>query len=293
MNGITQDKGAAGGPRAVLSRAVTITSRQNPTVSETASLGDKKRREASGMFLLDGIKLALEAVSSGLSVRRVLLSSAAAEKYADALSGLGADVGVYVLSEVAFSRVTDEKAPEGVVTVVGFDDSVRRGFSEADAAMPGGRLVLDGVQSPENFGAILRSARAFGIRDVISGPGCADVYGRRVMRSSMGAALRVGTVTAESAADACRALSRHGHRIVAAVPKAGARDLGEFEFLPSDCLVIGNEGHGISAEVEREASEFVRIPMVEGQESLNAACAAAVLLWEMRRGTKKETSNGT
>ncbi len=282
MNGITEN--ASGG---ILARAVTLTSRQNPTVSETAALGDKKRRDAAGLFLLDGIKLALEASASGAEVKRVFLTKTAAERHAEELDRLGDDASVYILSEAAFSRLTDERSPEGVVTVAAYNDCVRRALLPEDAEAEEGRLILDGIQSPDNFGAILRSARAFGFKGVVCGPGCADVYGRRVMRSSMGAALHVGTLVSDSAAGACRAFSENGHRIVAAVPAEGAQELGEFRFMPGDCLVIGNEGHGISKETADEADVFVRIPMEKGQESLNAACAAAVLLWEARRGAKK------
>ncbi len=274
MGVISAENRSAGG-------VMRITSRQNPTVACTAKLSDKKYRDEMGLFLLDGVKLALEALASGLTVEYILLSERAEGKYFGALSGRGAEI--FVLSESAFERVTDEKAPEGVVSAVRYSDSVRREFVSSDADDARGGLILDGVQNPENFGAILRSARAFGIGRVICGAGTADIYGRRVMRASMGAALYTGALYTDSAAGACRMLTARGHRVLAAMPRDCSSPLGEFRFQPGDYIVIGNEGHGISGEVLDETTGSVHIPMGKGQESLNAASAAAVIMWEMYR----------
>lgn len=264
---------------------VRITSRQNPVVSETAKLMDKKYRDERGIFLLDGIKLTLEAVSSELTLEYILISERAEEKYCDMLDGVGAKI--FILSSPAFERVTDERSPEGVVAAVRYSDGVRRDMTDGDAEDGAGGLILDGVQNPENLGAILRSARAFGIERVICGAGCADIYGRRVMRASMGAALHLGSLFTENTAAACRRLAENGHRVIAATPREGSSSLDGFVFRRGDCIVIGNEGHGISDEVMAEVTGRVHIPMAEGQESLNAAAAAAVIMWELYKGVKK------
>lgn len=270
----------------IFDAAAVIISRQNPIVSAAAKLSDKKHRDEAGLFLVDGIKLIEEALASGLAVEYILLTERAAEKYSHALISAVGRTRVYILSEPAFSRVTDERAPEGVVAAVRYSDSVRRRYVSADACEDYGGLILDGVQNPENFGAILRSARAFGMGNIICGDGCADIYGRRVMRSSMGAALHVGTLFAGSAADVCRELAANGHRVIAAVPRDDADDLSDFEFRSGDFVVIGNEGHGVSHEVMDAATGCLYIPMAEGQESLNAACAASIILWEMYRNVR-------
>lgn len=258
---------------------IYISSRQNAVVSQTAKLSDRKYRDVSGLFLLDGVKLLCEAVSCGVEIEYVLCTEAASERYADEIA-LSRAERIYVLSEPAFERVTDEKSPEGIVTTARCSDSIRRDFVDADADCESCRLLLDGIQNPDNLGAILRSSHAFGQKGIILGAGCADIYGRRVMRSSMGAALRAGTLSARSAADACRAIRSRGHRVVAATMQ-GAVPVTEFDFRPGDCIVIGNEGHGIERDVLDAATDAVYIPMAAGQESLNASCAAAVILWEV------------
>ena len=275
------------GKNRILDRASVITSRQNPIVSETVKLGDKKHREAQGLFLLDGVKLTLEALSSDLTLEYVLMTEGAARRFEGALSAIPDDTRVYILSDPAFSRVTDEKSPEGVVAAVRYSDAVRREYESADAGSGECRLLLDAVQNPENFGAVMRSARAFGMKDIITGAGCADVYGRRVMRASMGAALHAGTLRTNDLPLVCRELVSRGHRVFAATPSESARSILDIDLRRGDCIVIGNEGHGVSREVMGSVTGSLYIPMEKGQESLNAASAAAVILWELYRSQKK------
>lgn len=260
-----------------------ITSRQNPIISMTAKLGDKKHRDAEGLFLLDGIKLTLEAASSPLTVEYVIIREDAKDLYYETVRGVLPDAKIYVVSPSAFDRVTDEKAPQGVVTAVRYSDSVKRDGDVDASLLSGVSLFFDGVQNPDNFGAILRSARAFGVENVICGNGCADIYSRRVMRASMGAALHIGSTYVSDTAATCRRLAAEGRRIIATLPSPTASSLFEFSFRDGDVIVIGNEGHGISDAVIAESTDMLYIPMAEGQESLNAASAAAVILYEAYR----------
>ncbi len=260
-----------------------ITSRQNPIISMTAKLSDKKHRDLEGLFLLDGIKLMLEAASSPLTVEYVIIREDVRDLYYTTVHSALPEAKIYVVSPSAFDRVTDEKAPQGVVTAVRYSDSVKREGEVDVSALSGISLLFDGVQNPDNFGAIIRSARAFGVKNVICGNGCADIYGRRVMRASMGAALHIGSTYVGDVVATCRKLADEGGRIIATLPSPTASSLFEFSFRDGDVIVIGNEGHGISDAVIAVATDMLYIPMAEGQESLNAASAAAVILYEVYR----------
>lgn len=260
-----------------------ITSRQNPLISGTAKLGDKKHRDADSLFLLDGIKLTLEAASSPLTVEYVIIREDAADAYFDKIKAALPETRAYLAASSAFERVTDERAPQGVVAAVRYSNAVKKTVSGADEVPDGVTLVFDGIQNPDNFGAILRSARAFGIKNVLCGNGCADVYSRKTMRASMGAALHIGTLYTSDLTGVCRDLVATGRRVIATVPSADAKSLFDFTFADGDVIVIGNEGHGISDAVLSEADVNLYIPMVESQESLNAASAAAVILYEVYR----------
>lgn len=257
-----------------------ITSRQNPIISTTAKLGDKKHRDAEGLFLIDGIKLTLEAAQSPLCVEYVIIREDVVNAYYGTVKASLPDAKIYVTAPSAFERVTDEKAPQGVVAAVRYSELVKRECASVSDIPKGVSLMLDGIQNPDNFGAMLRSARAFGIENVICGPGCADVYGRRVMRSSMGAALHIGTTYVKDPAQLSRELSSSGRRVIATIPSPDASSLFDFTFEDGDVIVVGNEGHGISDAVIAEATDNLYIPMAEGQESLNAAAATAVILYE-------------
>lgn len=260
-----------------------ITSRQNPLISKTAKLSDKKNRDKDGLFLLDGIKLILEAASSALTVEYVIIRDDVAETYLDKIKAALPETKVYLAAPSAFERVTDERAPQGVVAAVRYSDNVKKYINSADEIANGVTLVFDGIQNPDNFGAILRSARAFGIKNVLCGNGCADIYSRKTMRASMGAALHISTLYSTDLSGACRGLSEAGRRVIATVPSADAKSLFDFAFKDDDIIVIGNEGHGITDAVLGEAEVNLYIPMVENQESLNAASAAAVILYEVYR----------
>lgn len=267
----------------IYDKANIITSRQNPVVVSLAKLSDKKHRDAEGLFLVDGIKLVLEAAASPLTVEHVILREDAVAVYGDVVAHELDGARVSVLSASAFERLTDEKAPQGIIAAVRYGDAVKRRCDSASELPDGQLLMLDAIQNPDNFGAILRSASAFGIKNAVCGAGCADVYGRRVMRASMGAALRVGCAVSDDLASLCRDVTASGRRIIATVPREGASLVYDFKFRDDDIIVIGNEGHGISDGVLGCASEAVYIPMEKGQESLNAAVAASVILYEMYR----------
>ena len=265
-----------------------ITSRSNPLIVSMAKLGQKKHRDEAGLFLIDGVKLYREAKAAGSSIFAVFVKEAAADELISSAGGITAGTRVIVVPESVMDRITEERSPEGMVSAVKYSNSIKREESAADfdAKFYDGRriLILDGIQDTGNMGAIMRSARAFGIDTIICGPGCADVYGRRVMRASMGAALRLMSVYIDNLSDVCRKLLLAGRRIFAACPDGDKLCGGSFKpeggFQPFDCIVIGNEGHGISDDILSLCTGRITVPMSEGQESLNAACAATVILWE-------------
>ena len=269
-----------------------ITSRQNRLVIEVGKLADRKARMAEKCFRFDGIKLLREAVANGLSVEKLLLAESRAEQILAEISTLGdspalRDAAVYILSDDAFSKVSGEQAPEGVVTVARFPSLHKRGgdastLIAAASAVPEKRiLLLESVRDPGNVGTILRSAAAFGVDLVILSADCADIYNPKTIRGAMGALFRMEIAVAEDLTESIVALRKSGRRVFAAALDPTAVRLGKETFREGDAVVIGNEGHGLSAEAIRACGQSLYIPMEEGSESLNAAIAASVILWSM------------
>ena len=269
-----------------------ITSRQNPLVSLTAKLADRKHREREGLFRFDGKKLFLEALAAGVALYAVLLRESAAASIltaADAYT-LPADCRLVALTDELFDRISEEKSPEGVIVLARFMEGLHRTLDAAQwestepAADAARVLFLESVRDPGNLGTVIRSARAFGVDLIVLSSDCADIYHSRVLRAAMGTLFAQPIVRT---ADLARVIRTYGkkHRVFAATLDENAVTLGSTAFQMGDAVVVGNEGHGLSQAVITAATHAMFIPMAAGVESLNAGVAASVLLWELCRDT--------
>ena len=266
-----------------------ITSSQNKFVSLARSLGDKKHREKNALFRFDGVKLMCEAVKRGVELSFLLVAESAYDvvfEKASSLYGInGSDVDckTVVVSDRLFEQISDENAPEGVICVANFDSNRHRLLGHGDAVTADVNekiLLMESVRDPLNVGAVMRVAAAFGVDRVIMSRDCADIYNSKTVRASMGAIFALKTDRVESINVVISQLRSSNRRVFAAALDENAQKLGELEIRPGDCVLIGNEGHGISIEAIQACDASVYIPMSEGVESLNAATAAAVLAWE-------------
>lgn len=269
-----------------------ITSRQNRLVIEVGKLTERKERMAQACFRFDGIKLFREAVANGVCIDRILVSEGRAERIFPEVERLCdapamAKTTVHILSDDAFSKVSQEQAPEGIVAVAHFPDFHTKGEMSrrvlGDMAKDPARriLLLESVRDPGNVGTILRSAAAFGVGCVVLSSDCADVYNPKTIRGAMGALFRMKIAVFEDITEAIALLKNEGRRVFAAALDPEALRLEKTLLSPEDCVVIGNEGHGLSFDAIRACGQSLYIPMEAGSESLNAAIAASVILWSM------------
>ena len=249
-----------------------ITSRANPLCAHFRKLASSRAyRQEAGEFLCDSPKLLREACLWGAPVRTVLHTPGVP------LPDLnGADVRE--VSESVMAAVSPMETPQGVVFTCAMTPPPLPPRLE-----PGRYLVLDGIQDPGNTGTILRTADAFDCRAVFLLPGCADLYSPKTLRSAMGAHFRSAqwSCTLEDAAALFRAA---GVPLYAAALGPDTADVRRAD-LTSAALVIGSEGRGVSPQALAACQGTLQIPMSGRCESLNAAVAAAVLLWEGWRQT--------
>lgn len=252
--------------------AERITSRANPLCAHFRKLASSRAyRQEAGEFLCDSPKLLREACLWGAPVRTVLHTPGVP------LPDLnGADVRE--VSESVMAAVSPMETPQGVVFTCAMAPPPLPTCLE-----PGRYLVLDGIQDPGNAGTILRTADAFDCRAVFLLPGCADLYSPKTLRSAMGAHFRSAqwSCTLEDAAALFRAA---GVPLYAAALGPDTADVRRVD-LTSAALVIGSEGRGVSPRALAACQGTLQIPMSGRCESLNAAVAAAVLLWEGWRQT--------
>ena len=269
-----------------------ITSRANPFVIETAALAQRKHRDEAGLFILEGEKLVREAAEKGLPVVSLVVTESRAEEFYARLhrvyeGTLYENTAWRVVSDACFSKISTEKSPQGVIAVVKHLDIFKRLaiiYDEELRNLQNKRVILlYAMQDPGNLGAVIRSAVAFGAETLIVSTDCADLYNPKTVRAAMGSLFHLNILTVEDFASAVRALQSIGRRVLAAELRDGAVALDEANLRSDDCIIIGNEGHGIPEEISAMCDASVYLPISSGAESLNAASAASVFLWELQK----------
>ena len=229
-------------------------------------LSSRKDRVKEGLFVADGTKLLSEAVRWWPGLETVILSD-----------GVQAQVPEHVrlvrVPEDVMESVSPMQSPQGALFVCRLPEKT------AFAPKPG-MLLLDGIQDPGNLGTILRTADALDVPVALL-EGCADPYSHKVVRSSMGAVFRTRVVQTdwETAKEACR---KANISVAVTALSDRARDLREAD-LGTSAVVIGSEGQGVRQQILKEAQQELIIPMNEHCESLNAAIAAAIVMWQMKQ----------
>ena len=272
-----------------------IRSRQNKNIVELCKLTDRKAREATKTFRFDGIKLLEEAIKNDLEINAVFLSASAQGRVLDFLSlrfGKNYEDKIekcFVVSDDIFDKISEEKSPEGVITIAKYIDKLQKNATIYNSAhfleMKNEQIVLlESVRDPSNVGAIIRSAAAIGIDRLILSADCADIYHPRAVRGSMGTLFNQRIDRVSDLAATITELRKSDRRVFAAALDDRALSLGRFDILAGDTVVIGNEGHGLSKEVIDACTGSVIIPMSERAESFNAAVAASILMWEFAKG---------
>ncbi len=244
-----------------------ITSRKNPLLQQVKKLlSSRKAREEAGLFVADGTKLLQEAIRWWPGLETVILSE-------DVQIEIPDGVRTVVVPKDVMESISPMQTPQGALFLCR--------LPERTAFVPKpGMLLLDGIQDPGNIGTILRTADALQIPVALL-EGCADPYSHKVVRASMGAVFRTEVMQAswEEVREACAKA-----KIPVGVTALNdmARDLREAE-LASMAVVIGSEGQGVRQEILDSAEHSLIIPMNPNCESLNAAIAAAIVMWQMKQ----------
>jgi TrmH family RNA methyltransferase len=249
-----------------------ISSTTNPKIKQVRALQMKRHsRERESAFVVEGVRWAREVVAAGARVQLVLHTDhldARGRGLANSMARLGAEVRV--VSDQVMTACTDTQSPPGILMVLPIPELSLP--ERLDLA-----LVVDGLADPGNMGTLLRTALAAGVQAVFCTPGTVDPYNPKVVRGGMGAHLRLPIITLEAEQLPERIT---GLRVWLAEARNGERYTSVDWRCPS-ALVIGGEARGPSDPIRRIASGSVHIPIANGVESLNAAIAAAVILFEV------------
>ncbi len=248
-----------------------ITSLQNEYIKQLCRLHSSAGRKDNGLFLVEGHKLCLEAMNSGWEIERCLVTE---KEVGNPLIQQIADKTILISDHVAKKLSTMDTTP-GIFMVL-------RQKNTPPPSDPDFILALDHLADPSNLGAILRSAEAFGTGLVFLSEGSVDLYSPKVLRAAMGSAFRV-PIQRGSLAEFLRQKSADGYHILGAGLDRGYKELPEISFNEPAIMIIGNESNGISKEIMELCDHGVFIPMLGKNESLNAAVAASIILWEQSK----------
>jgi len=273
-------------------REQVLTSRQNPTVKWLSALSSSKGRKESRVFLAEGRKLTAEALSCGLPIQYLIVDDSKKESISDVIR-LYEKCDVFDKTEIifvsndVFMKISTEKAPEGIISVIKYLDF----YQETDiinkevfeTVFNNRILALCSLQDPLNVGAVIRSAAAFGVEQIVLSADSADVFHPKCVRASMASLFHVRLTVVKDFSSFIEAAKACNRRVLAAELRPNAVSLEAAKLQPSDIVVIGNEGHGISEEISKLCTSSVFIPICDGIESLNASVAAAVFMWEQKR----------
>ena len=249
---------------------------------EIRLLKEKKARDAEGLFLIEGIKM-VEETPSALLEQLVMTADFAATAAGQALTARAENEHIPVLADLSeqhFKQLADTKSPQGILAV-----AKKPVFSleESLSQKSGPLLILDTLQDPGNLGTILRTAEAFACAGVVLSGACADVYQPKVVRATMGSLYRVPHFVIEDVQEAVLLARNAGLVTYASYLHEGAGDHTAADLAGRCAIVVGNESKGLSPEIVHLCDRAIRIPMAGEIESLNAAMAAGVLLYEAWR----------
>ncbi|MBR0406748.1 MAG: RNA methyltransferase [Clostridia bacterium] len=253
-----------------------ITSLQNPQVKIWRGLNKSRaQRVESGLFLAEGEHMAGEALKEQ-KARALLIADSARDKYC-ALAENAKGASVYYLAGHVMAALCDAKTPQGVIAVCDYPEECAEFPRNASLL-----VALDGVQDPGNVGTVIRTMDAAGYHCLLMDEKTADPYGPKAMRASMGGVFRVPARRYADLAGQLRLLAGQGYEIVAG-DLHGEPFYRRRKAKDKLCVVIGNEGQGVSPAVFAESTMRLKLPMAGGAESLNAAVAGAIMMYDFLR----------
>lgn len=262
-----------------------ITSTSNVKIKRLVTLRKRRKaRDVEGVFLVEGVRMFREIPEGDLLEIYVTEDFYRKEKILVEKMVKANRCQMEIVSDVVMAYASDTQHPQGVLCVVRQQQKKRR-IEDAWQEQAGRKpllLVLDNLQDPGNLGTILRSAEAAGVTGIVMSKDCVDIYNPKVIRSTMGSVFRMPFWYVEDEVGTIREMKEHGVKTYAA-HLAGKASYDEADYTEASAFFIGNEGNGLRDEVAEMADTYIKIPMEGSVESLNAAIAATILVFEAGR----------
>ena len=263
-----------------------ITSTSNEKIKNVKKLiKSSGERNKQGLYIIEGIRMFKEIPKE--QIASVFISEGMLSKYENELSLVfgkkvdEADDMINILPDKLFSQISDTITPQGILALVYMNKYTIEDIMQMSKTANSFYLIIERLQDPGNLGTIIRTSEAAGVTGIILSKDCVDLYNPKVVRSTMGAVLRVPVCVSDELLKDIDILKNNNITIFGA-------HLNGTEFYDKDykrpcAFLIGNEGNGLSVEVSKKADELIKIPMLGKVESLNAATSTAVIAYEVLR----------
>lgn len=263
-----------------------ITSTSNAKIKNVCQLiKSASHRREEGVFVIEGLRICSEAPRG--KIREAYISESCLNKCNAEGNGPGTSDFVFrdteyeIVSDAVFKKMSDTVSSQGALCVVKAMTQSAYDFA-ADKKGDLKLLLLEGIQDPGNLGTMIRTSEAAGFDAIVTDGRTVDVYNPKVIRSTMGGIFRVPVMVADDFKDFLQSLKETGVTLYAALLE-GSQDFHEITYNNRAGILIGNEGNGLSKEIAELSDVHVKIPMAGEVESLNAAVAAALMMYETTR----------
>ncbi len=256
-----------------------VTSKDNPSVKLFRKLmTSKKERMQYKRFALEGSRLVFDALKSNAPVEKIFITLSALRKYGDHIKNIEG-INIILISDDLGGKISDTGKTQGIFAECAFIDKT----DKLDNLKKNGRYaVLYQLQDPGNAGMIIRTADALGLDGVIFSGSC-DIYNPKVIRSTMGSIFRIPVYRDVPVDDVFIAMDNAGISTYAAVVDKNADDIKTVDFCNGGGIIIGNEGNGLPDEIVLKCRERITIKMNGNIDSLNAAMATGIIMWELMK----------
>ena len=262
-----------------------ISSKDNELIKHIKKLKDKKERDISNEYIIEGIKLIQEAIQEKAKIKQIIICEEC-EKAESIPKEIMYEIAKYeciYITQKLYNYLTEVKTPQGILAVIEKESSENNIDYKQDII-----VALDGIQDPGNLGTILRTVDSIGLTQILVSKDTADSYNPKVVRSTMGAIFRVKVIECEDLGKTLKEIKKHKFEIVVTSLQT-KNSIYDIDY-NKKVVVIGNEANGVQKSIQDLADKKVKITMLGKKESLNASVATGVILYEYVR---QKLSKGT
>lgn len=257
---------------------IEIESKENKKIKELNKLKLKKYRQQRGEFIVENWKIILDASSARVYPKEIFVTKYFLDKNKKELEDVFANQeNIFLVGENVFKKLSSLDSPQGIMAVYG----KREMFLDFDKDI----VYLNGINDPGNLGTILRSALAFGLKNVVLDEKCVDIYNSKNIQAAKDAIFKLN-IAWDKEREIFKKIKKNNYSIYATNVEKGNNLRGIFEAPEKRCIILGSESQGADLELEKEADKLINIKTTSEIESLNVAISAGVIFYELFQGSE-------